>query len=62
MFCNPLIAQAENKISQVKTEWSCSSNPSDLVAIDICKHLTREILEVPKKLQNKSNSSKLPGT
>lgn len=57
-----LIAQAENKISQVKTEWSCYSNPSELVAIDICKHLTREILEVPKKPQNKSNSSKLPGT
>lgn len=45
-----------------KTEWPCYSNPSELEAIDIYEHLTREILEVPKKPQNKSNSSKLPGT
>lgn len=45
-----LTAQTENKTAQVKTERSNSSNPSELAAIGICKHLTREILEVPKKL------------
>ena len=47
---------------QGQTERSCYSNPSELGAIDIYKHLTTEILEVPKRPQNKSNSSKSPGT